>query len=68
VAAKYGRADAARLLLQDARADVNVTGKNRLTALHVAAYFDNLGVALVLLQHGANTHAVAKVRLGHVSK
>ena len=53
--------EAAKRLLQDTRADVNVTGKNGLTALHVATHYDNLDVALLLMQHAANTHAVAKV-------
>jgi len=68
LAAKYGRVDAARLLVRDYRADIDVTGKNRLTALHVAVHYDNVDVALLLLQHAANTRAVAKVRLGRVSK
>jgi len=68
LAAKYGRVDAARLLVRDHRADIDVTGKNRLTALHVAAHYDNVDVALLLLQHAANTRAVAQVRLGRVSK
>jgi len=68
LAAKYGRVDAARLLVRNYRADIDVTGKNRLTALHVAAYYDNVDVALLLLQHAANTRAVAQVRLGRVSK
>jgi len=61
VAAKYGRVEAARLLLQDSRADVDVTGKNGLTALHVATHYDQLDVVLLLLQHAANTRAAAKV-------
>jgi len=62
VAAKYGRVDVARLLLQDRRgADVDITGKNRLSALHVATHYGQRDVVLVLLQHAANTRAVTKV-------
>ena len=53
--------EAIKLLLQDKRADVDVTGKNGLTALHIATHYDNLDVVLILMQHAANTHAVAKV-------
>ena len=61
IAAKYGHVDAARLLLQDRRADVDVAGKNGLTPLHVASHYDNRDVILLLMQHSASTHAVAKV-------
>ena len=61
VAAKYGQLDATKLLLQDKRSDVNVTGKNGLTPLHVATHYDNLDVVLLLMQNAASTHAVAKV-------
>jgi len=61
VAAKYGHLEAMRLLLQDKRVDVNITGKNGLTPLHVATHYDNFDVIMMLMQHSANTHAVAKV-------
>jgi len=53
--------EAAKLLLQDKRVDVDVSGKNGLAALHVATHYDNLDVILLLMQYSANTHAVAKV-------
>lgn len=36
--------------------------QNGLTALHVAAHYDNQKVALLLLEKGASPHATAKVR------
>jgi len=50
-----------KLLLQDSRVDVNVTGNNGLTALHIASHYQQLDVLLLLLQNNANVHAVAKV-------
>jgi len=61
VAAKYGDIETTKLLLKDKRINVDLPGKNGLTALHVATHYDNLDVMLLLLDHGANTHAVAKV-------
>jgi len=63
IAAKYGDVEATKLLLQDKRCEVDITGKNRLTPLHVATHYDNLDVVLLLLERAANTHAVAKVVL-----
>ena len=64
VAAKYGHLEALRLLLEDKRSNVNVAGKNGLTPLHVATHYDNFGVVMMLMQHSADTHAVAKVTPG----
>ena len=61
VAAKYGHASAARLLLQHRGSNVDVDGKNGLTPLHVATHYNNLDVVLVLLENGGNCHIPAKV-------
>ena len=53
--------EAAKLLLRDSRLDVDMAGKNALTALHVATHYDHLDIVLLLMQHQANQHAVAKV-------
>jgi len=53
--------EAGKLLLHDTRTDVDTTGKNGLTALHVATHYDHVDIVLLLVQQAANLHAVAKV-------
>ena len=36
--------------------------QNGLTPLHVAAHYNHVNIALLLLDHGASPHAAAKVR------
>uniref|UniRef100_A0A673FYL8 Ankyrin-3-like n=1 Tax=Sinocyclocheilus rhinocerous TaxID=307959 RepID=A0A673FYL8_9TELE len=59
VAAKYGKIEVAKLLLQK-RAPPDAAGKSGLTPLHVAAHYDNQKVALLLLDQGSSPHAAAK--------
>lgn len=35
--------------------------QNGLTPLHIAAHYDNVDVAMLLLDHGASPHTAAKV-------
>jgi ankyrin repeat protein len=57
VAAKYGRVEVVRVLLEGG-ADVQRANLDRHTALHVAAKRGHLEVCLLLLDCGANVNAV----------
>lgn len=50
----------AKLLIQR-DAPIDAQGKNGVTPLHVAAHYDHINVALLLLESGASPHAAAKV-------
>jgi len=60
IAAKYGNAEMARLLLER-NVDVNTLGKHHLTPLHVATHYKHPNVAALLLDNHADPHHVAKV-------
>jgi len=55
MAARYGRAEAARLLLEaGARASLNISQATGETPLHLAAHFGHSHLVMMLLQHGAD--------------
>jgi hypothetical protein len=53
-AASYGATKICTRLLEDYKFDVNVIGKDSLTALHYASFYGHPATVKVLLQHGAN--------------
>ncbi|XP_030394414.1 ankyrin-1 isoform X6 [Gopherus evgoodei] len=58
VAAKYGKVDVARVLLEH-DAHPNAAGKNGLTPLHVAVHHNNLEIVRLLLPKGSSPHCSA---------
>ena len=58
-AAAVGNAAAVRQLLAGDRASIDEGGSDGFTPLHLAAYFDRLEVARLLLERGADRNAVA---------
>jgi ankyrin repeat protein len=59
-AAAVGNVAAVRQLLSGDRASIDEGGSDGYTALHLAAYFDRLEVARLLLERGADRNAVAQ--------
>ncbi|XP_050795782.1 ankyrin-1 isoform X5 [Gopherus flavomarginatus] len=58
VAAKHGKVDVARVLLEH-DAHPNAAGKNGLTPLHVAVHHNNLEIVRLLLPKGSSPHCSA---------
>lgn len=56
-AAYWGHDETVRFLLSDLKVDVNVADRKSNTALHDAARFGHVGVAKILVEHGASLSA-----------
>jgi len=61
-AALQGNFDMAQLLLYDSRTKLDIYDENNSTALHYAAYYDNIYIADMLIYYGANALLKAKYK------
>jgi len=67
IATKYGHLKVVRLLLAKG-INLDVEGKNSLTALHVATHYNHVAIALYLLEKRASPHCATKVQLNCTQK